>query len=207
MLRRRSFLLVLLWSAFSFSVCSGQEAYQVEAARLATLLGWQSGSVVAEIGAGEGQMTLAAAKRVGPTGQVFTTELNPEKLIHLEQLAAREKFHNITAVEASQSATNLPRACCDSIFMRRVYHHFTEPAQIDASLFRSLKPGGLLAVIDFPPRRGLPPVQGVPANRGGHGIPQEILIQELTAAGFQEVSAPAHWPGHDYCVIFRKPAS
>ena len=124
---------------------------------------------------------------------------------NLKELAADENDHNITVVEGSQSGTHLPPACCDSIFLRRVYHHFTEPKKMDASLFQSLKPGGMLAVIDFPPRLWLSPVEGVPANRGGHGIPQKILIQELTSAGFHLVSEPADWPNDNYCVIFRKP--
>jgi len=48
-------------------------------------------------------------------------------------------------------------------------------------------------------------VEGVPANRGGHGIPKKILIQELTSSGFQVVTEPADWPNNNYCVIFRKP--
>ena len=101
---------------------------------------------MAEIGAGKGEITLAAAKRVGAAGRVYTTELDAKKLAHLEELAAKEK--NITALQAGEAQTNLPPECCDSIFMRLVYHHLTKPAEIDASLFRSLKPGGLLAVID-----------------------------------------------------------
>jgi ubiquinone/menaquinone biosynthesis C-methylase UbiE len=203
--RRYLFLIALIFSTFSLSVCRGQATYQAEAARLAKLLDWHAGSVVAEIGAGAGQMTLDAAARVGPTGHVFTTEISPGKLTHLEELAGEEKFHNITALKGTQSGTNLPSACCDSIFMRRVYHHFTQPPKINTSIFNSLKPGGLLAVIDFPPRRWLPPVNGVPADRGGHGVPKQIVINELTAAGFQVVAIPADWPGDDYCVVFRKP--
>jgi len=91
--------------------------------------------------------------------------------------------------------------------MRRVYHHFTDPAKEDASLFASLKPGGLLAVIDFPPGKGPnpAPVKGVPKNRGGHGMPKQLLIDELVAAGFQAMTSPAEWEGEDYCVVFRKP--
>jgi ubiquinone/menaquinone biosynthesis C-methylase UbiE len=203
---RRSCTLALLLSTFTFSACRGQDTNRVEAARLATLLNWQPGSVVADIGAGEGEMTLAAAERLGATGRVFTTELDLKKLAHLEELAAQEKLHNITSLQDAQSETNLPPECCNSIFIRRVYHHFTQPAQIDASLSRSLKPGGLLAVIDFPPRRWLPKVDGVPKNRRGHGIPQKILIDELTAAGFEVVTVPTDWPNDDYCVVFRKPA-
>jgi predicted methyltransferase len=92
--------------------------------------------------------------------------------------------------------------------MRRVYHHFTQPAQEDASLFQSLKPGGLLAIIDFPPGKGpgkLELVKGVPKNRGGHGMPKQLLVDELSAAGFQALTTPTDWPGEDYCLVFRKP--
>lgn len=201
--KRHLLLIALLLSAIALPVC-GQD-YKEESARLAQLLNWHEGSVVAEIGAGAGEMTLDAAARVGPTGHVYSNELSSEKLAHLKELGAGERNHNITVLEGSQSGTNLPPECCDSIFMRRVYHHLTEPQKMDASLFQSLKPGGMLAVIDFPPRTELPTVEGVPANRGGHGIPKKILIQELTAAGFELASQPADWPNDNYCVIFRKP--
>jgi hypothetical protein len=61
-----------------------------------------------------------------------------------------------------------------------------------------------LAIIDFPPRSGLEPVEGIPANRGGHGIPQKVLIDELSAAGFQPVKIVNDWPADDYCVVFTK---
>ncbi len=204
MKKLRTVLFLVLY-ATSLAACRGQENYQADADRLAKLLDWHAGSVVGEVGAGEGQMTLIAAKDVGPTGHVYTTELDEKKLAHLKELAAEDS--HLTALQGSQDATNLSADCCDSIFMRRVYHHFTQPEKLDASLFQALKPGGLLAVIDFPPRSGLPAVEDVPKNRGGHGIPQKILIDELTAAGFEVVTIPTDWPDDDYCVIFRKPTS
>jgi predicted methyltransferase len=205
---RRHVVFALLLGALALAACHGQDQDQKEADKLATLLNWKPGSVVAEIGAGDGGLTLAAAARVGPTGRVYTTELDPKKLAKLESLAAAQKAHNITAVKAGEAATNLPRECCDSIFIRRVYHHFTQPAPEDASLFQSLKPGGLLAVIDFPPGKGpgkLEAVKGVPKNRGGHGMPKQLLVDELTAAGFQALATPTDWPGEDYCLVFRRP--
>ena len=205
-MQRRCFVLALAVAALTLSACRGQESYQAEAERLTPLLHWQAGSVVADIGAGDGEMTLAAAARVGPTGRVYTTEIDAKKLEHLEGLAA--KSQNLTAVQAAEAETNLPPACCNSILLRRVYHHFPQPAEMDASLFKSLKPGGLLAVIDFPPRSGLPEIkEHVPKNRGGHGVAEKIVVEELTAAGFEVVSRPANWPDDDYCVIFRKPAN
>ena len=202
-MRRHSTLIVgLALCAAWTAACRGQDTYQEEAGKLATLLKWQPGEVVAEIGAGDGRMTLAAAKFVSPGGKVYSTELDAKKLAHLEELAAKEK--SLTVLKAGEAETNLPPACCDSIFMRLVYHHFTKPAEIDASLFQSLKPGGLLAVIDEEPRPGSSPPPGVPANRSGHGVPQRLAIEELTAAGFQVVTAIKAWPDDHYCVILRK---
>jgi ubiquinone/menaquinone biosynthesis C-methylase UbiE len=205
--RGRHLGFTLLCGVLVLAACHGQaQERKQEADKLAALLSWQPGSVVAEIGAGDGSMTLAAAERVGPTGRVYTTELDPDKLAKLQSLAAEQK--NIIAVKAGQAETNLPHECCDSIFLRRVYHHFTEPEKEDASLFESLKPGGLLAVIDFQPGEGpgdLKLPKGVPKNRGGHGMPKQLLTDELTAAGFQVVATPSDWTAPDYCVVFKKP--
>jgi len=202
-MHRRSLVLALLVSAFTLSACRGQDTYKDEAERLAALLNWQPGSVVADIGAGDGEMTLLAAARVGATGRVYATEIDSKKLEVLEKLSGEHA--NITAVKAAPNATNLPPESCDSIIIRRVYHHFPKPAEIAASLLHSLKPGGRLAVIDFPPRSGLPEVkEEIPKNRGGHGVAQKIVIDELTAAGFELVSHSEDWPENDYCVVFRK---
>jgi len=58
--------------------------------------------------------------------------------------------------------------------MRDVYHHFTMSSDINRSLFTALKAGGRLAVIDFEAAPGSKLPNGVPANRGGHGIRANI---------------------------------
>ena len=148
---RRSFLIALVLCALRPLPIRGQATQIEEADLLSALLNWQPGQAVADVGAGDGKMTLAASRFVGAAGKVYSTELDPKKLVHLKELAAKEP--NVTALQAGVTDTNLPYECCDSIFMRLVYHHFTKPAEIDASLFRSLKPGGLLAVVDEDPRR------------------------------------------------------
>jgi ubiquinone/menaquinone biosynthesis C-methylase UbiE len=194
----------------NLTVATGENRDQAVADKLAALLNWEPGSVVADIGAGEGRLTLAAAERVGAGGHVFTTELDSRLLADLEGMAARQKVQNITVIKAAESQTNLPPQCCDSIFMRHVYHHLSKPGQEDASLFQALRPGGALAVIDFPPTEDASALEAgneeIPANRSGHGITQQTLIDELTAAGFQVVTTATDWPGQDYCIVFRKPA-
>jgi ubiquinone/menaquinone biosynthesis C-methylase UbiE len=185
--------------ALSFGV------YQQEAKKLADLMNWGPGQIIAEIGAGEGHMTFAAAARVGPAGHVYTTELDVKKVADLKKEVKDRKLENVSVIKADPIDTNLLENCCDSIFMRRVYHHFENPAQTDASIFRALKPGGLVAVIDFMPRQGLPRVDGAPKNHGGHGVVKDVLLSELRSAGFEILTQQQNWPDGDYCVIARKP--
>jgi len=205
---RRVFLVkaVLVLGAVCLAPCHAQDTLQQEGDRLASLLEWHQGSVVAEIGAGQGQFTMAAAQRVGPSGRIYSNELNPEEVAHLQDLAKTQT--NIVVVKSSETSVNLPPECCDSIFMRLVYHHFTKPAEIDGSLVRSLRPGGRLAVIDEEPRPGSSIPEGVPSDRMGHGIPQPVLIRELKGAGFEVESIQKDWPSDEshrlYCVVFRK---
>ena len=175
-----------------------------EVKRLAALMEWKPETVVAEIGAGDGTYAFAAAQLVGASGKVFATEIDQEKLTSLRSDVAKRHLTNVVVVESKEAHTNLPAECCDAIFLRRVYHHLTKPAEFDAALVRSLKPGGKLAIIEFPPRSGLDPVEGVPANRGGHGIPQKVVIEELTSTGLQLVKTVNDWPANDYCLLFVK---
>lgn len=204
MIKRRRFLLgVGLLLALGLACWARGDAAD-EIARLARLMEWKPETVVADIGAGDGSYSFAAAERVGPAGKVFATEIDVQKLKDLRVEVQKRKLQNVTVVESKEADTNLPTACCDSIFLRRVYHHLTKPVEFDANLVRSLKPGGRLALIDFPPRPGLDKVKGVPGNRGGHGIPQKVLIDEVTAAGLQLEKIVDEWPGDSYCVLFVK---
>ena len=204
-MRKKNLLLLGLACALGavFAVGMRGEAGE-EVRRLAELMGWKAGTVVADIGAGDGKYTFAAVGRVGASGKVYATEIDAKKIEELRGEVARRKLGNVTVVESKEEDTNLPPGCCDAIFLRRVYHHLTKPAEFDASLVRSLKPGGRLAIIDFAPRAGLEPVEGVPSNRGGHGIPQKILIEELSAAGLKVEKIVDDWPENDYCVLFVK---
>lgn len=204
-MKKRRLLFVAV-ASLSFILSLGA-ASDEEIRRLSQVMGWKAGQTIADVGAGAGEIGFAAATTVGETGKVYLTELDEKKRKALEEEVKRRGLKNAVVVQAAEKQTNLPDNCCDEIVLRRVYHHLTAPVEMDASLLRSLKPAGELAVIDFPPRKWLSeyePVKGVPANRGGHGIPQKILVEELTKAGFKVEKILDDWPEDSYCVIVRK---
>jgi ubiquinone/menaquinone biosynthesis C-methylase UbiE len=198
-----SIVFTLFWSlgdaAPGISVGQGQEI-----ARLAELTQWKAGTIVADVGAGDGTYSFVAAQKVGSSGRVYATEIDTEKLKNLRAEVTKRKVENIIIVEGTAEDTKLPSSCCDTIFLRHVYHHLTQPQEFDRNLVRSLKPGAHLAIIDFPPSPNLAPVEGVPKNRGGHGIPEKVVIEELTTAGLQVEKSIDDWSANDYCVLFVK---
>src|SRR6266446_4420934 len=93
-----------------------------EVKRLAELMGWKAGTIVADIGAGDGKYTFAAVERGGAAGRVYATEIDAKKLGELRAEVAKRKLGNVMVVESKEADTNLPAACCDAIFLRHVYH-------------------------------------------------------------------------------------
>ena len=180
-----------------------------ESAQLATVLGLREGSRVADVGAGKGMYALELARLVGPTGHVFATEIDSKRRRQIRSAAASAGLQHLSVVEAREIDTGLERSCCDGILMRGVYHHVTRPVETNASLHQALRPGGRLAIVDFPPGWFLSTffrVKGVPANRGGHGVLPELVIEELDAAGFSLERRIDKWDGRLYCLVFQKQA-
>ena len=191
MTRRIHFTLVagaLLLAAVVATPLFGQNNAS-DTAKLIEVLQLKSGSVVAEIGAGGGELTVALARHVAPSGRVYTSELGTERVTKLRDAVTKSGVGNIQVIEGQDAQANLSDGCCDAVFMRNVYHHFGDPATMNASIFKALKPGGRVAVIDFTPRTKA--AIAPPGKRGddaSHGVSVDVVSNELKAAGFQIVT-------------------
>lgn len=192
---------IALLAGLAFAATPGRS----ESDRLISLLQLQPGATVADIGAGDGDLSIALARKLGPRSLIYSTELK-KALPDLRRAVKRAKVKNVLLVEAGARKTNLPARCCDAIFIRRVYHHFQDARSENQSVFRNLRPGGLLAIIDFQPKKHWEPPEGV-HHRGGHGVDRGEMIREVTAAGFELVRIEEDWPEDMYAVLFRKPES
>jgi ubiquinone/menaquinone biosynthesis C-methylase UbiE len=210
--KSRSTLIALVLAVASLAAGGyllADDRWAEEAERLLPLLELDDGAVVAEVGAGDGELTVEMAKRLPAGGRVFSTELSSSHLDAIRRAVEDARLENVEVREAQALATGLPDACCDAIVMRDVYHHITDPAAYNQSLRRTLKDGGILAIIDFEPggfMRMLAQPDGTPENRGGHGMPRDVLRRELTSAGFTHLATQDDWPGRNYLMLFRAEA-
>ena len=184
---------------------NAQDEFASDAARLVTALKVGAGQTVADIGAGSGQLTVALAREVGPSGRVYATELDSDRLRDIREATDSAGLGNVSVIEAHATRTNLPERCCDALVLRRVYHHFDNPQLMNASLRQSLKPGGLLAVIDFEPDSAESPD---PSNRDTgdqHGVTSATVVRELSQAGFEMVAVEKGTRPGSFMVVVRRP--
>lgn len=182
-----------------------QDDYTSDAKRLVVALELQAGQTVADIGAGRGQLAVALAREVGPSGRVYATELADDRLRDIREAVESADLDNVSVVEAHATRTNLPDRCCDALVLRRVYHHFDDPDLMNASLLQSLKPGGRLAVLDFVPDGE---ESDDPAERdtgSHHGITSATVVRELERAGFEMVAVEDGARAGRYLVVARRP--
>jgi ubiquinone/menaquinone biosynthesis C-methylase UbiE len=172
---------------------------ETEIERLADLLEIRPGDTAADVGAGDGWLSLEVATMVGETGNVFAAELSARRRDDIRESVAVAGLDNVTVVEAREHETNLAPGCCDAIFLRRVYHHLTDPAAYSASLYDSLKPGGRLAIVELEFNGILRPLRPWP-----HWADDEQVVAEVTAAGLTHLTT-ADWPiAAHYAAVFRK---
>jgi ubiquinone/menaquinone biosynthesis C-methylase UbiE len=197
--------LTLLCVGSSLAVAQSPGA-SIETAKIFAALELKQGQTVGEIGAGNGELSLDAARLVGATGKVLTSELGEDRIKGLQRAVSTSGLSQVSVVTGEPNKTNFPDTCCDAIFMRNVYHHFADPVAMTKSIAASLKPGGRVAIIDFTPNRGRPEASRPSdrANNQSHGVSAESVARELKEAGLEIVKTE---PGHDrwFMVVAARP--
>lgn len=105
-----------------------------------------------DLGCGQGNYSLAAADRIGPHGVVYAVDLWEEGIAALKDRAAREGRANLKPLAAPAGQVPLESGSVDVGLMATVLHDLVEAgtaAGALAEVTRVIKPGGVLAIVEF----------------------------------------------------------
>jgi ubiquinone/menaquinone biosynthesis C-methylase UbiE len=158
------------------------------------------GATVADVGAGVGYTSLKLARRVGPTGRVYATDVQPEMLRMLADNARDAGIKNVKPVRCTSSDPKLPESQLDLILMVDVYHECSDPEATLQGLRKALKPGGRLVLVEF--RAEDPEVPIKPE----HKMTLAQVRRELEPQGFTFKESLEFLPWQ-HVIIFEKPAT
>lgn len=164
-----------------------------EADRVMTLLGIGEGMRVADIGSGSGYYAVRAARRVGPTGQVYAEDIVPDYLDSLRLRIAGEKLANVTPIAGTSADPKLPVGSIDVMLLSHMYHEIENPYEFLWHAQPAFAPGGRIGVIDLE------------RETWRHGTPIPLLTCEMERLGFVREGVYYLEPAAGYLAIFTAP--
>ncbi len=141
-------------------------------------LGIPRGATVADVGAGSGYFTVRLARRVGPAGKVYASDIQREMLARLDRRIKADDIANVTLVLGEEDDPKLPDAALDLILMVDVYHELAQPQVMLQKLRSALKPDGRLVLLEYPKEDPTVPI------RFEHKMSRAEAQLELEAEGF-----------------------
>jgi len=170
-------------------------------------LGVKPGSLVADIGSGEGYFTAHLAARVGAAGKVYAGDIDDAALAKLRERAQKEGWTQVEAVRGSEDDPRLPADSLDAALIVDAYHEFRQFDAMLAAIARALKPGGRLGILDKTAAMRLPRTD----YHTRHEIPAELVIEEVARHGLRlkwfagDFARHTAGDNYDYLIIFEKP--
>ena len=143
-------------------------------------LGLKPGMTVCDMGCGNGFYSLPIAKMLGPRGLVVGVDVQPEMLGFLRTRAESEGIENIVPILGSYHNPRIPPDSIDLVLMVDVYHEFSHPEQMLAAIRRSLKPDGLVVLVEYREEDPKVPIKPL------HKMSKAQVNKELAANGFKQ---------------------
>jgi arsenite methyltransferase len=128
---------------------------------------------VADLGAGPGYFTFRLARMVGPQGQVYAVDTDPDMSSLISETVARDNVRNVAIVEAAADDPMLPQPV-DLVLVVNAFHHLPARSTYLTTLRRYLRPGGRIAVIETRPRW----------FTLGHATTPEVIAAAMNEAGY-----------------------
>lgn len=114
------------------------------------MAGARKGMSVLDLAGGTGDLTAKFSRIVGPSGKVVLSDINPSMLeVGKDKLRDKGLVDNIEYVEANAEALPFADDSFDIVTMAFGLRNVTHKDRALASIFKVLKPGGRLLVLEF----------------------------------------------------------
>jgi ubiquinone/menaquinone biosynthesis C-methylase UbiE len=112
----------------------------------------REGDTVVDLGSGAGYFALKLSPIVGKRGQVLAVDLRRLSLLFLSTRTLLRGQHNVHVIVGAENNPRLPTGAVDAVLICITFHEFGNPELMLDHIFRSLRPGGHLVVVDRAPR-------------------------------------------------------
>ena len=157
----------------------GREVFDQRHAIVAAV-GIREGMDLADIGAGTGLFTRLFSPETGPDGTVYAVDISETFVSNILRTSAAQGLSNVKGIVNTDRDAALPENTIDLAFLSDTYHHFEYPQDMLASIYRALRDGGRLILVDFRRHSGV-------SSRWVMGhvrADMDVVIGEVKAAGF-----------------------
>jgi len=147
-----------------------------EAARI------EQGSKVADIGCHEGYLSMHLAKAVGEEGKVFAVDVREDRLDSLKEHLKERDIDNVEVILGDYDDPKLPEGELDVVIIMDTYHEMTDYEDILEHVYKALKPGGKLLILEKLKKR----VKNASRDEqtDAHTIASMYVKKEIKKAGF-----------------------
>ena len=151
-------------------------------------------SIVADLGAGGGWFTVRLAVRVR-NGRVYAEDVQPQMIQAIERRVQREGQEKIVrTVLGTQTDPKIPEPL-DAVLIVDTYHEMEQPVALLRNVAKSLKPTGLIGIVNYKKDGGGPG----PAME--ERVDPEKVIRDAQAAGL-ELRKRENFLRYQYLLIF-----
>ena len=146
-------------------------------------LGIRPQMVICDMGCGVGFHSTKMAQMTGAKGYVAGVDVQPEMLDMMRERMEEEGIENIIPILGSFHNPRLPRDTFDMVLMVDVYHEFSHPEQMLAAIRNSLKPDGVVVLVEYRAEDKTVPI------KPEHKMSKDQVEKELTANGLKLVKS------------------
>ncbi|MCA9699980.1 MAG: class I SAM-dependent methyltransferase [Myxococcales bacterium] len=156
---------------------------------------------VADIGAGSGYFTRRLA-HAAPAGTTYAVDVDADFKGHIEGKRDEWGTPNIVTRLAVYEHPLLPKDSVDLVFISNTYSFLQDRATYFAAVYKALRPGGRLAVIDWRADADCPRSTGCP--KPNQRVPQSLALRELAGVGFVVLEEHEFLPYQYFLILGRR---